>query len=632
MKLIRIACFVTALSWTLLNSPAAVPPPDKLLPADTLFMFTVPDYLKASNNLAQCPTTRLWNEPGIMAFKDKFMKKLQSDVIAPLEKEFGIKFSDYTALARGQLTFAVIKGDWQGQRKTSPGLVLLVDAKDKSDPLKANLAELKKKWIDSGKQVRPEKIRDLDFTTFIFSSDELTKTLDKVFPDPNEGFETREAPKPKKKPTNIEWTVGQSGSLLIVGSTPKDIEKILACQTGGTVPSLSEQTDFSASYNKFFRESLAYGWVNLKTLLDTALKAEPAPANSARPSPAKIMSLIGLPGLQTGSFSFNNAEDGMSLLLHLQVPESSQVGLFKILSLEKKDSSPPSFVPADAIKFNRFRIDLKKSFAAIEEMIGQFDPQYGNLLKTMIDLAGKDKDPNFDLRAQLIANLGDDIISYQKAPRNLTLEDLNSPPTLYLISSPKPEQLASAVKAVVSFLPPALSARAKEREFLGRKVSSLTFTSRTRDGKRTDKSLHYCASGGYVAISMDVAMLEEYLRSNTGKSLRDAAGLAESAQKAGGMSTGIFAFENQRETTRAALDILKKESGTLANLFNASPLAERLGVNETSGKFKDWVDFSLLPPFDQIAKYFYITVMSVGQSAEGYSLKMYSPVPPGLKK
>jgi len=40
------------------------------------------------------------------------------------------------------------------------------------------------------------------------------------------------------------------------------------------------------------------------------------------------------------------------------------------------------------------------------------------VLKLLIDNAGKDKDPDFDLRKNLFANLGDDLITYQKIPGN----------------------------------------------------------------------------------------------------------------------------------------------------------------------------------------------------------------------
>ena len=117
-----------------------------------------------------------------------------------------------------------------------------------------------------------------------------------------------------------------------------------------------------------------------------------------------------------------------------------------------------------------------------------------------------------------------------------------------------------------------------------------------------------------------------------GKALRDTPGLVEAAQKVGGMGTGLFGFENQAETVRTAVEILKKESGTLANLFSASPLGGRLPMGDDAKKLQDWVDFSLLPSFDKIAKYFYITVYAGSVTSEGIHFKMFSPRPPQLKK
>lgn len=637
--MIAIKRFVYGLVLTgcaLLAAGAAVPPPEKLLPSDTLIVLTVPDYAKVTNSAGRMPFNLLLQDPAMKPFKDKFMAKLTSDVIAPLEKEFGIKLSDYAGMAQGQITFALTKNGWEGQPKQKPGFLFLLDTKGKSDALKTNLAALKKKWVDAGRQLRTDKIRDLDFTTIIFSSDEITKTLDKVFPDPDKDKKKSsedEEDKPKKAPEKLEWTIGQSDSLLVLGNSVPEIEKLLIRQSGGSAPSLSEHASFASSYNSLFRDALSYGWVDLKGFMNIVMKTVPkggegAPATSF--SPDKILKALGLTGLDSFSLNFLNSDDGALFNFVLKAPGDRQ-GLLKLLAFENKDANPPSFVPAEAVKFTRWRLDLQKSFATIESTIAQIEPQYAGLLKTMIDLAGKDKDPNFDLRQQLIANLGDDIISYEKAPRQMTLEDMESPPSLFLVNSPKPEQLAGALKAVVSFLPPAMAApKLKEREFLGRKVYTLNMPSTTPDGKRKDRSLSYSASGGYLAISMDAAMLEEYLRGNSGKALTETPGLSEAAQKVGGMSTGLFGYENQRDTTRAALEILKKESGSLADLFSGSAVAGRLKMNNNN-TFKEWVDFSLLPSFDQIAKYFYINVWSGTLNAEGATFKLYTPTPPQLK-
>lgn len=638
---------LAGLTLAIYTSAAAVPPPEKLLPDDTLGLVTVPNYAAAKKIWNQTPGGQLLVDPALKPFKDKFLAKFRSEIVEPLEKEFGIKFSDYSGLARGQVTLALTRNGWEGQPDVKPGFVLAIDAGDQSEKLKTNLASLKKKWVDGGKQVRTEKIRDLEFTVYIFSSDEFSKMFNKIFPDPNEGWETVDAPKPEKKKAarKLEWFVGQSDSLLIAGDSAKEIERVLVRQAGGDVPPLSEKATFASSYNTLFREANCYGWLDINAILATVAKqakanapAEDAPRRRrGGPDMAtdKLLSALGLMGLKTLSFTEKESPEGALYQFVAAIPEADRRGLFKIFSFEARESAPPAFVPADAIKFSRTRLDLAKGIDQIEKTLAEAAPQMAGLFKMVVDSAGKEKDPNFDLRTQLIANLGDDLISYEKAPRKQTLDALNSPPSLILIGSPKPQELASAMRALSGLLPQQ-SAKVREREFLGRTIYSVGLPNMQgrRGAPQAERLLHYAASGGYVAISTDPAMLEEYLRSNVGqtKPLGETPGLSEAAQKVGGMNTGLFGYENQRETTRAAVEILKKESGSLANLISSSPFAGRLGFNENPNAFKDWVDFSLLPPFDQIAKYFTFSVWAGSINANGLTLSVFSPTPPQLKK
>jgi len=51
----------------------------------------------------------------------------------------------------------------------------------------------------------------------------------------------------------------------------------------------------------------------------------------------------------------------------------------------------------------------------------------------------------------------------------------------------------------------------------------------------------------------------------------------------------------------------------------------------TSGKdINDWLDFSLLPDFDTVAKYFYFSVYGGNVTTEGLSFKLFAPRPPQL--
>ena len=616
---------------------AAVPPPEKLLPADTLGVITVPDYAKARAAYEANASSQLWRDPAMKQFTEKLMYKVREEFITPLERQLGVKFADYSGLAQGQFTFAVLQNGWQGDPTPLPAWLLLVDAKEKGGQLKTNLAVLKKKWVDAGKTLKTEKIRDVEFTTLMVSGEDLTRTLEKSLSDSKTDKEDK--PKDKKSGSMIAITVGPSDSLLIAATDTKAIEKILILQSGGSTPALGEQAEFNADYQARLRGALVYGWVHFKPIGEALNRAasessrKDADGDSAL-NWSKILAASGLMGLKTVSGNLNETPDGSIGEFYLGVPASSRAGLFKIFVAETKDATPPPLVSADAVKFQRWRLDIPKAWAALENMLMQISPQMAGGLKFIMDSAGKDKDPNFDLKRELIGNLGDDIISYQRKPRGNTFADLNSPPSLYLLGSPNAEKVVTALKSLASLLT-GTGSPPKEREFLGRKIYTVALPSLpSRDGSAgAPRDLSYAAGAGYVAMSTDEAMLENFLRSSesTGKTLRETAGLADAAQKIGGMNTGLFGYDNASESMRVMLEALKNDSSSLEKMLEMMPLAPRLSGKDGKG-LKDWLDFSLLPPFDRISKYFYFTVYAGSANADGLSYKIFSPTPPQLKK
>jgi len=221
------------------------------------------------------------------------------------------------------------------------------------------------------------------------------------------------------------------------------------------------------------------------------------------------------------------------------------------------------------------------------------------------------------------------LINYQRRPANPGVADLNSAPSLYLIGSPNAEKLASAFKIGMSLMSPA---PLEERDFLGRKIYKLPSSPMLADSKTAGRALNFSASGGYMALSTDVPMLEEYLRSSETKpkALSEMVGLKEAAEKVDGMGLGLFGFNNQTEDMRATLTALKKESATLSDLLKNPALGAKTADEEK--KINDWADFSLLPPYESISKYFHYSVYGGSFNANGFTMKFFYPTPPLLKK
>jgi hypothetical protein len=290
---------------------------------------------------------------------------------------------------------------------------------------------------------------------------------------------------------------------------------------------------------------------------------------------------------------------------------------------------PQSFVPTDAVKFWRWRLDGQEGWDALEKMAGEISPMAVAGIDAAIGMANANaqkKDPDFDLRKNLIGNLGNDFINYQKAPTGTALADLNNAPSLFLVGVEKGEPAAIAIKDLLSL---SISQRQKApdpRDFQGHKIYTLPLPGpRVPGTATTERMLYISSSSGYVALSTDISTLEEYLRSGEKppKPLSGTPGLVDAAQHVGGTGGGLFGYQNQGEVLHVLFKTLKNQ---VSNNGGA-------GMNHMAAlpkQIQDWLDFSLLPDYDQVSKYFYFSVYAGSTTADGLSFKVFAPRPPQM--
>ncbi len=626
-----LAAFAATLTFTC-SLRAAIPPAENLLPADTLFVITAPDCTAFRAAMNHSPQWMFWSDSAMKAFRDKFMGQWNEVVVGPIEKDLGLKLADFASLPQGQFTIAVTQNGWDGVGDQMPGIILLLDAKDQSGLLKTNLAALQKKWTASGKAIRSEKIRGIPFFVVPLSSNDVPASLAGVIPKHEPVQEVGQDADAKPAPPN-NLVFGQFESLLIVGNSVKALEPIVAHLTGGAMPALNDNAIFTADKTAQFRNSpIYYGWFNAKALFTVLAHIPQAEPNPDAPSPMpqipwdKTLAASGAMGLKSVSFACRESRDGSEVDFYCSVPEADRTGLFKMIAAAPKDASAPAFVPADAVKFWRWRVDGQKAWTALETMLGNISPAALNSLNTAIAMANvgaQQKDPSFDLRKNLIGNLGDDLVNYEKAPASSSPADVAHPPSLFLFATANPDQTIMAINTVTSLLYGQKGA-ADPRDFLGKKIYSIELPAPRVPGGATavSRSIYYTASSGYLAIGMDSSIIEAYLRNIASpvKPLRDTAGLAEAAQQIGGTGGGLFGYQNQREVMRSAFTLLKNQA-TANGVGSMAALPKEI---------RDWMDFSLLPDYDKVSKYFFFSVFNGSVTADGLSFKAFAPRPPGL--
>jgi len=125
MRIYRVCLFAVLLAVQ--PAVAEEPPAQKLLPKDTVVVVTVPDAPKGLGVLTNSDMGRIWRDPAVKAFKDKFLAKLQTSGVAPLERQLGVHFADYEGLAQGQITFAIVPVDHPATNEDRYAAVLLLD-------------------------------------------------------------------------------------------------------------------------------------------------------------------------------------------------------------------------------------------------------------------------------------------------------------------------------------------------------------------------------------------------------------------------------------------------------------------------------------------------------------------------
>ncbi|HEY5232797.1 MAG TPA: hypothetical protein VIK35_04605 [Verrucomicrobiae bacterium] len=610
---------------------AAIPPAENLLPSDTLLVVTAPDCAAFRAAMHQSPQWLLWNDPAMKPFHDNFIAKWRESFVAPLERDLGVKLADFADLPQGQITFAVTQNGWDGTDDGKPpGILLLLDTKGKSDLLKTNLAALQQKWSDAGRPVQTETVRGITFSIVTLASNDMPASLASLIPQSQPVQELGKKTEPVK-PGQIVF--GQFESLLIVGNSIEAVAPVAAHLAGGAIPMLSDNAGFAADQLSQFRGSpLYYGWFNAKAVFTVLSHVPPPQPNPYAPNPMpqipwdKVLAASGTMGLKSTSFTYRESHEGSQVNVFLSAPESGRTGIFSILAAAPKSSGPPSFVPADAVKFWRWRVDGQKSWAGLQTMLADISPAALNSLNSVIGVynsTARRKDPDFDFTKNFIGNLGDDFISYQKMPEGKARANLNNVPSLFLFAAPNPEQALLAVNSLTS-MGVAGRPQPKPRDFLGKKIYSSPLPSNSMAGA-TARFLYCAASDGYVALTADSAILENFLRnvSNPGRPLSATPGLIDAAQRVGDAGGGLFGYQNQHETMRSTFEGLKN--------IPANSVAK--AMRSESGLFDllyKSANFSLLPDYDEVSKYFYFSVYGGRATVDGLSLKFFAPRPPGL--
>ena len=596
MKKIVVSVLIAFTLVSSANAAKATPPLEALLPAGTVLVLAAPNYASAKKHFKASASGRFWDSAEFKPFRKKLAAGFEANVMAEIEEELAIDFDAFEKMASGSVALAVVPGQDAGEE---PALLLLLDAGRKSVTLRRALSRLERDWKKDDREVSETEIGGVDFTTVS---------------DP-EGDQ--------------QVHIGRVGAQLFVGTKSAQIEGVLARLNGKGSGTLADNPAFAADHGAVLKGADFYVWANPGAVLPQLLDNLPDGAELGIDF-GEVVGALGINGLGTFAMAYSERPSGAHYELFIGLPKANRKGLFSLLETKQADASPPPFVPANVGGFLRWRLNMDAAWKNLEKLLLELSPDVANMVEFTVGLLGKDKDSNFDFKKSFLNNFGDDLILYQMPPKSSALNDIGAGPIVVLVKSPNPDELIKGIGAVPGILPPPLN----EAAMLPRRLGDHTVYSfelaefpDPSTGELVKMELLLAARDGYMAVSTDADLLQMFLDGKTMGSLAKRDGLATAATSVGGMDSGFFSYQNDRDMVLSAMDTLRDNADQFDMIFSMIPMD---GFGEVS--LSEWLDFSLLPTGSKIAKYFDFTVYGAETNDRGISLKMFSPRPATLKR
>ena len=569
---------------------------ESLLPAETVLVMAAPNYASAKKHFKGGASARFWDSAEFKPFRKKLVNGFEENLLVRIEEELAIDFEAFEEMASGPVALAVVPGLAAGEE---PALLLLLDAGRKSFALRRTLSRMERDWKKADRKVSETEIGGVDFTTL------------------------------SEPEGNRQMHVGRVGAQLIIGTKPAQIEGVLARLNGKGDGTLADNAAFAASHSALLKEADFYVWANPSAVLPQLLDNLPDGAELGIDF-GEVVSALGINGLGTFAMAYSERPSGAHYELFIGLPKAKRKGLFGLLETKRADASPPPFVPANVGGFLRWRLDMDAAWKNLDKLLLELSPDVANMVEFTVGLLGKDKDANFDFRKSFLNNFGDDLILYQMPPKGTALNGIGAGPIVVLVKSPNPDELIKGIGAVPGILPPPLN----ETAMLPRRLGDHTVYSfelaefpDPSTGELVKMELLLAARDGYMAVATDTDLLQMFLDGKTSGSLAKRDGLATAAASVGGMDSGIFGYQNDRNMVLNTMDTLRDNADQFDMILSMIPTD---GFGEVS--LSEWLDFSLLPTGSKIAKYFDFTVYGAETNDRGISLKMFSPRPATLKR
>ena len=353
----------------------------KFVPPDTVLLVDIDNLSQLRQQFEKTSFYKLYKDPAMTPFVDDFKTKLQ-EKIHKLDNELIRVIANAEALPQGRVSVALILNE-QTIDANEPPLLLLTQWGQVTEKIKEIVEKMVNKAVEDGAHRSNEDYRGVDIITIMFKP---SKSLSYCFIDDS-----------------------------LIGTVNPEFLKFVIAQIKGAVsPTLADDTDYSATIKAI---QLSTGeqidiYINIKQLIktiitkDTTGKTKATIVNTGLDNVVSIGYSIGLgDSAQTsGQTSFGKA------LLKVNGPKR---GICKMLEMESTAFRPPRFIPNSVYSVSFVNLNIRNAFETLGNILNSFSPQLAAIMYMPLVPQSPQGEPPVQLKEDIIEHLGSQIVIAQ---------------------------------------------------------------------------------------------------------------------------------------------------------------------------------------------------------------------------
>jgi hypothetical protein len=552
---------------------------DQLISSDTMFFARIENLDRTRERFEKSPLRAMWDDPAVAAFLKKPLEQW-SKLMDEDKAESGLNVEEVLAVLSGSVSVAITGLDMppaDSEASPEPRVLMMADLGEN--------VERARELIESTEETMVEKFRR-------FEEEFRGVTIVYLLPVNDD-----HSAKGLNEPTACYVL---DGSTFLLATKLEDMRQVIAARDADSEESLANSELYRKMRARTGEQGDVFVYMGMKPLLAAMAKTVDGPDGEDGEAEFKrIFDGLGMGAMEAAAAQMRVGREGILTRMFLSAP-GPKAGIMKILDGANSALTPPAFVPAEVTQASVMSLDIPGIWAEVFKVAESIQPGSTQMIK--MTLEQMKAQTGIDFEADVIGSLGKEVAWYTPAKEKAPELDVNTG----IMAAAMPQGVITVeltdkakMEGVLNIAQMLTGGAMQIEDYLGWRIRTIQM------GMPTTPAIVLMPDR--LAFAMNVEDLHDIIR-RQGKEVKGVNDLPEFARAMEYAPANRFFISFAQE----------------AKSLHQSALLSSLNLADDS---KEYVDMSLFPAEEVLAKYLGVGVTTMTNEEDGVSYVYFHAFP-----